>query len=430
MPALSGVRIFAQTYAAAKQYVRGTHRVRAPRETVAQYGKLMARLGITRLANITGLDTVGIPVYVAVRPNARCLATSQGKGLDHDSAKASALMESIETWHAETMLNPLRWESYQALAREARAGGDDVVDPIELAHYRPPPPETPSAWVSGFDIMNDRPCWVPLDAVTLNFVAPPERGTDLFRSTNGLSSGNHMLEAVVHGFCEVIERDAEALWRLDTELRQLDLTSVTDPYCREVLERLQAAGVFTAAWDLTSDVGIPVYGCAIMERPDPARLRSMGIHYGFGCHLAPEVALSRALTEAVQTRLTYISGSRDDFQRHDYQRNRDPELLSAIWDEITGTPSNVRVEAQPSRATATFEGDVARLLEAVGAVGVRQVLVVDLTRPEIALPVVRVVVPRLEGPGGHRPGARARRAIARDQSRVAPPAAAEGATSP
>jgi ribosomal protein S12 methylthiotransferase accessory factor len=410
----AGVRLFSETHQAPKRYVRGTHRVRPPAETVAAFRGLMPRLGITRLANVTGLDCVGIPVYVAVRPNARSLATSQGKGLDHDAARASALMESIETWHAEVMVNPLRWESYQALAREAAAGGaaHAAVDPSALPCYRPPRADVPGPWVLGWDIAGDAACWAPLDAVTLNFVGAPERGTELFRSTNGLASGNHALEAIVHGLCEIIERDAEALWRLDSSLRQLDLASIADPYCREVIDRLTRAGVHTTAWDLTTDVEIPVYGCAIMERPDAGRLRSMGIHYGFGCHLAPEVALSRALTEAVQTRLTYISGSRDDLLRHDYQRNRDPELLRAIWDEVTSAPSNVRMDARPSRATDTFEGDVRVLLDAVRAVGVTQVAVVDLTRPEIGLPVVKLVVPGLEGPGGHLPGARARRKIA------------------
>jgi ribosomal protein S12 methylthiotransferase accessory factor len=408
------MRIFDRTYAATKAYVRGTHRVRAPRETVAEFRGLMPRLGITRLANVTGLDCVGVPVWVAIRPNARSLATSQGKGLDHDAAKASALMESIEMWHAEMLAvsAPMRWESYQALAREAAAaagaGAQAVVDPLELPHLRPPVPSTPGAWVTGFDLVGEQPCWVPLDAVSLNWVGTPERGCELFRSTNGLASGNHLLEAIVHGLCEIIERDAEALWRLDAELRQLDLASIGDPYCREVIERCARAGATTVAWDLTTDVGIPVYGCAILEKPDPARLRSLGVHYGFGCHLAPEVALARALTEAVQTRLTYISGGRDDLFRHDYQQNRDPDLLQAMWDEITGHPSDVRLDAQPSRAAETFEGDLRLLLDAVRRVGIEQVAVVDLTRPDIGLPVVKVIVPGLEGPGGHLPGRRAR----------------------
>ena len=368
----------------------------------------MPRLGMTRLANVTGLDCIGVPVYVAIRPNARSLATSQGKGLDHDAAKASALMESIETWHAETMLNPVRWDSFQALARAAAAGADAVVDPQELPHMRRPRPEVPGPWVQGFDLVGERPCWVPLDAVTLNWVAAPERGTELFRSTNGLASGNHLLEAVVHGACEIIERDAEALWRLGTtDLRQLDLRSVSDPYCREVIDRVARAGVLTFAWDLTTDVGIPVYGAAILERPDPAQIRSMGIHYGFGCHLAPEIALSRALTEAVQTRLTYISGSRDDMFRHDYQRSRDPELLAAIFEEVTATPSTTRFDERTSLAGEAFEDDVRCLLAAVRAVGVRQVVVVDLRQADIGLPVVKVVIPGLEGPGGHLPGKRA-----------------------
>jgi ribosomal protein S12 methylthiotransferase accessory factor len=249
---------------------------------------------------------------------------------------------------------------------------------------------------------------VPLDAVTLNWVGAPERGTELFRSTNGLASGNHLLEAVVHATCEIIERDAEALWRLGTsDLRQLDLASLKDGYCREVIDRVARAGVMTVAWDLTTDVGIPVYGAAVLERPDPAQMRAMGVHYGFGCHLAPEIALSRALTEAVQTRLTYISGSRDDMFRHDYQRNRDPELLAAIFEEVTSTPSTTRLDERASLAGESFEDDVRRLLAAVQAVGVRQVVVVDLRRSDIGLPVVKVVVPGLEGPGGHLPGKRA-----------------------
>lgn len=410
---MAGIVLFGETLAAPKRYVQGTHRTRHPRETLAEYRRHMPALGITRLANVTGLDSIGIPVYVAVRPNARSLATSQGKGLDPDAARASALMESIETWHAETIDNPVRWDSYHSLARAAGRGGDGVVDPRELPFYREPSTAAPGGWVLGFDVAGQVPCWVPLDAVTMNFVGTPERGTELVRSSNALASGNHVLEAIVHALCEAIERDAESLWRLDPELHQVDLGSVADPSCREVLERLTRAGVSAAAWDLTSDVGVPTYASAILEPPDPSGMRSMGIHYGFGCHLAPEVALSRALTEAVQTRLSYVSGSRDDLFREDYQRNRDPELVAGIWEEIASTASTATLAARPSLATDTFEGDLAALLAAVRRVGIERVVVVDLTRPSLGLPVVKVIVPGLEGPGGHVPGPRARRMMAR-----------------
>ena len=77
-------------------YVDGTHRSVTPRDTLRRIAPHLGEFGITRVANITGLDRVGIPVYVAVRPNARSLSVSQGKGVDRDAAKASAIGESVE----------------------------------------------------------------------------------------------------------------------------------------------------------------------------------------------------------------------------------------------------------------------------------------------------------------------------------------------
>src|SRR5580700_8911003 len=85
-----------------KRFRQGTHRTAAPEETLARVRPHMARMGITRLGNITGLDRIGIPVAIAVRPNSRSVSVSQGKGLDLTQAKASALMEAAEGFHAET----------------------------------------------------------------------------------------------------------------------------------------------------------------------------------------------------------------------------------------------------------------------------------------------------------------------------------------
>jgi ribosomal protein S12 methylthiotransferase accessory factor len=101
------IRIKDRAYAMQKGYLAGTHRTRSPAETLAAYLPLAPQMGITRVANLTGLDQIGLPVYTAIRPNARSLATSEGKGLDDASAKASALMESIESWHAEHIRQPL-----------------------------------------------------------------------------------------------------------------------------------------------------------------------------------------------------------------------------------------------------------------------------------------------------------------------------------
>ena len=105
-----------------KSYRLGTHRTVAPSETLARVGPLMAQMGITRIANITGLDRLGVPVVMVCRPNSRSIAVSQGKGLDLAAAKASGLMESVETYHAETSPPPSSSAATDELGRSSPAG--------------------------------------------------------------------------------------------------------------------------------------------------------------------------------------------------------------------------------------------------------------------------------------------------------------------
>src|SRR6202020_1763686 len=91
-----------------KQHRDGTHRLVSPETTLARVRPLRPVMGITRIANITGLDCIGIPVTMVCRPNARSLAVSQGKGLDLTAAKVSGVMESIEGYHAEHITLPLK----------------------------------------------------------------------------------------------------------------------------------------------------------------------------------------------------------------------------------------------------------------------------------------------------------------------------------
>lgn len=381
------IRFFDRALRAPKRFVDGTHRTVAPARTLARARRLMAPLGITRLADLTGLDTVGIPVFSAIRPNGKALSTSQGKGLDPDAAAASALMESIETWHAENV----------ALRRRratARALGADAIDVRRLPRTGRVRLDDEHAWVRGWDLLAARPRWVPLEAVTLDTTFAPDHRPTFDVSSNGLASGNHLLEAIVHGLCEVIERDAEARWRAARGQRRLDLATVDDPGCRAMLARFAAAGVFVAVWDLTSDLGVPVFGAAAMEDPHEPAWRALGMYQGFGCHLDPAIALGRALTEAAQTRVTYIAGSRDDFFPFDYDRATDPEVLAPIWDELhAAARETIALGALPRLAGPSFEADLAALLARLDAAGVAQCVAVDLTRAEHAIPVAKVLVP-------------------------------------
>lgn len=387
----------------AKLFRSGTHRVRAPRETVETLRRLMPALGITRVADVTGLDVIGIPVVMVIRPNARSLSASQGKGRDLDAAKASGLMEAIELWHAEHILAPMTLASFEELRfRRRLCDIRGLPRPAGSSFHA----AAPLLWMPGRDLLGSEPVLVPFEVVHTNYTLPPPTGAGMFlASSTGLAGGNHPLEALSHAICEIIERDAHTLWALlPAEARHetaIDLDSVTDSGCRELLDACERANVEVAAWDITSDVGIAAFYCRIVDR-DQSGLRRRGAAAGLGCHLARDVALARAITEAVQSRLTLIAGSRDDMSRADHQ----PRHTPAHHERPTR-----RFDAVPSFDADTFEDDIAHLLARVRAVGIEQVIAVDLSRPELQVPVVRVIVPGLEATmeiPNWSPGARAR----------------------
>jgi len=385
---------------ALKGYRDGTHRVVAPRETVERVRPLMASMGITRIADVTGLDCIGVPVVMVVRPNSRSVAVSQGKGLDIWAAKASGLMESVEGYHAEFMTLPLKYCSYRELCRT-----HTVADVAAL------PREDPSLfhqdrallWMEGFDLLKDEPVWVPHELVhtiyTVDKVACPG---NFAASSNGLASGNHLLEAISHGICEVVERDATTLYSLlspsQQDARRIDLDTVDDPGCREVLEKYERAGIAVGVWDETTDVGLACFSCTIVDRDSkgPFDLFSAG---GSGCHPAREVALLRALTEAAQSRTATISGSRDDLFRTMYERAGSPEPLAGLRQRLAADTAHRDFHDAPTFVGESLDHDVAWELKRLTAAGVDRVVVVDLTKPEFGLPVARVIIPGLEARG-------------------------------
>lgn len=402
--------------ATAKSYRCGTHRLVEPEETVARLKPLCAAMGITRVANVTGLDRIGIPVVMVCRPNSRQLAVSQGKGLTLAAAKASGLMESVESYHAERIELPLRYCSYADLARNQR-----VVDVGELVKLKKSiyQPHLPLLWLEGFDLQQQERVWVPYEIVDTNYTLPlPPGAGSFFASSNGLASGNHLLEAINHGICEAIERDAATLFGLagweNCARAMLDTGTIDDAACLQVLAAIERAGVLVGLWDITSDVGVPVFQCKITEGPDHPQRPWVAV--GYGCHPARGVALLRALTEAVQARLTLIAGSRDDMRRSVYQPGIDRRQPALDWSWIDSRYPRRSFLAVPHHEGDTFQSDLNWLLERLRGAGLRRVVVVDLSRAEFGIAVVRVLVPGLEAamiePGAVALGARALAVVA------------------
>jgi YcaO-like protein with predicted kinase domain len=305
---------FSQCDVGVKRLLSGSHRTRLPEETLAQILPMKHRFAITRVANVTGLDRIGLPVAVAIRPNSRSVAVSQGKGTSLDAAKASAVMEAIELWHAENIVRPLIFAAREDIDRPVidvsrlpRVAGSRYSDYLRLH------------WIEGTELLSEETILVPHEMVHADYRLPVHPGHGCFpASSNGLASGNHLIEATCHGICEVIERDALTLWHhLPAQARgatMIDCTTIDSAECRQIIRAIERAGLEVALWDATSDVGIATFHCLLTDHTDSCG--HMGL--GSGTHPDRTVALTRALTEAVQTRMNYITGSRDDLSFEEF----------------------------------------------------------------------------------------------------------------
>jgi ribosomal protein S12 methylthiotransferase accessory factor len=400
-----------------KLFKRGTHRTTLPDATLARVAPLARHMGITRIGNVTGLDRIGIPVVIAVRPNSRSFSVSQGKGLTLTQARASALMEAIELFHGEDITARTRTASYCEIAADSCA-----VNPDSLCGTGNPLPDgVKIAWIEGYDLLRRESCWVPWEVVHTDYTLPTSHsGLHFVSGTNGIAAGNHLLEALSAAVCELIEHDAVALWHargLNERARcRLDMASIDDEDCHALLEKYRTAGVAPRVWDVTSDIGIAAFVCDLPAvRGEPGGLRRFR---GAGCHPHRGVALARALTEAAQIRLTYITGNRDDLPSSDYQESLQEKLGAALLDGLSQDAEPRSFRDIPHCDADDLARDVNWELQRLRAVAVKRVVAVDLTRPEIGIPVVRIVTPGLEWDCTHpdyTPGGRARRASLGDR---------------
>jgi len=354
-------------------------------------------MGITRVADITGLDVIGLPVVTVCRPNSRAVSVSLGKGLDLAAAKASGVMESIEAFMAERVTLPLVLGSVNDLGSSHPLVDVDLLPRTADSVYHP---DAPILWIEGRELLSGARRWVPYEMVHTAYTLPRPTGTGCFVATsNGLASGNHLLEAISHAICETVERDAATLHSVrapeDTASCRIDPRTVDDPGCCEALDRLARAGMSVTIWDITSDTGIPAFRCQIAERRRPPVVTAHDAE-GMGCHPDRNVALLRALTEAAQSRLGVISGARDDPAGWDYARGTDQEAPAPAADPSGEAARDFTAVA--GLDSDSFDADVAWELAALRSIGISEVVAVDLTHQDFGIPVVRVIIPGLEGP--------------------------------
>jgi ribosomal protein S12 methylthiotransferase accessory factor len=379
-------------------YADGTHRVVAPLDTLARIKPMLAEMGITRAANITDLDRLGIPTWCAIRPICKHVQVSNGKGITHAAAKVGALMEAIEHWHAETPLGEFRRASMAELERECQPFLAPTALPdfsTEVPHYLTP--QRVIDWIRGERVappMPPTPVWLPVCAA---YVVEPMLAD---YSTNGLASGNHPVEATLHALYEIIERDAMAgllhggLTLPRGESRVVDLDTLPAGPLAALRDRLVGAGIAMTLVRVSSSVPVSTFWAAFVDPASPAACTSVNI--GHGTHLNPTVAAIRAITEAAQARLTFIHGAREDLTPEAYEFSDVHKRLRSFFEAQRG---DLAWSAIVDRSSGDLAQDLRTVLGDLRTAGHGDVYRIDLTNPRFGIPVVKMFVPGMV----HRP---------------------------
>ncbi|MFH8837199.1 YcaO-like family protein [Streptomyces sp. NPDC017868] len=373
-----------------KSYFSGTHRVCPPEQTWERIVPLFPTFGITRIADITWLDDIGIPVYQAIRPNGRYLSVYQGKGLDTVSAKVSAAMEAIERWHGEHLdLRPDLVATAREIAPELGYG----LNELTLHRRNCLNPGSRLALRTARRLSDGGTSFVPVDCLDIDLRVARQWQPPMFRATtNGLASGNTADEAILHALYEVIERDTLA--RLESAPWSTVAPDTVVGHSRALLDHYRDAKIKVLISVLPSPLGIPCFSATIWNDNFPVPRN------GFGCHLDSDVALCRALTEAAQVRVSYIAGSRDDLQDREYrdvQRAIANPANAAIF-ELAETAAAVDFTTIQSLTVLDLRQEIDELATRVVDVTGRSPLVVDHTRDDFGIPVVHVLCPGLAFP--------------------------------
>ncbi len=410
--------------AAAGHVTDGGYRVQQPGETLT---RLQHHIG-PYLGAISSLHTSaaydnGLTYAYAARHHFAMVADnmdllrrnlrgqSGGKGRTDIQARVSAVCEAVErycgVWRGD---QPVTRAPYAELGPRAAVHPDELLmfspaqfagrhrwnqDPANRLQIVPDPFDVsrPIDWSAAWSLPDGRERKVP---AAYAWFGHPDLNEHFycFADSNGNASGNTIEEAILQGFCEIVERDAVAMWWYNRIPRPgFDLDSLQDPYITALRAHYKTMGRSLWLLDITSDLGLPVFagvshrtGCAVED-----------VLVGFGAHLDPRIAVIRALTEVNQS-LPWVE-HRDEHGMTIYLPD-DPATLAWLREtKLAAEPWLLPDSRQPLLSLADYpvhEPDLARALqicvERAGRAGL-EVIVLNQTRPDIELNVVKVLVP-------------------------------------
>lgn len=360
------------------------------------------------------LVTIGLVAEPFTRGHLRNWETrilAAGKGTTEPQARASALCEAIERhsscFRGDEPRRRARWDEVS----------DCAVHPEQILQFSDAQYASrerynrcyshPKYWVSerfdntrsiewsaAWSLSHESIRWVPTAFCYFGYTDSTGQARFARADSNGAAAGNTLEEAVLQGLLELIERDAAAVWWFNRLQRPaVDLACYGDPFVQRALERYRDAGRELWAVDLTTDLGVPVFAVVSRRLAGPRE----EIVYGFGCHLTPRVALLRAMTECDQS---FVSALRLSSNPSDlYDGDRVTWLNSArvadhpyLLADASAAPT--RLPDLASLSTGDLRDEIQDIVERLRRIDVETV-VLDLTRPDMPLPVVKLFAPGL-----------------------------------
>ncbi len=403
----------------------GGHRCLSPEKTLQRYGHHISPItGAVRGLSLLAQSNKDLtPTYIAghnfatmfdslyfLRENLR--GRSGGKGKTDAQARASALGEAIERYSGVFQGDePRKPGSYQEM-------GDVAIHPNACLLFSDRQYQTRKEWNDScssffqkvpepFDEERERE-WTPIWSLTHQefkylptaycyYGYPKPDKPDCWADSNGTAAGNTREEAILQGFMELVERDSVALWWYNRLKRPaVDLDSFESPYFQSLKEYYRSLNRELWVLDLTSDLQIPAFVALSRRRNSVVE----DIIYGFGAHFEPQLGIMRALTELNQILPAVISVNEDGSTEYCYSDS----LALDWWHQATlqNQPYLIKSDRQPAKtaqdypqlATDDLLEDINKCVEIAQKNGL-ETLVLDQTRPDIGLNVVKVVVPGL-----------------------------------
>jgi ribosomal protein S12 methylthiotransferase accessory factor len=326
---------------------------------------------------------------------------SFGKGSTAEQGEASALMEAIERYSGIYQGDEIRvMRRFTDFAPGEAIHPNEVLlysemqyrrrfEPVADHHAMPTPaPFDPSAeidWSPVWSLRDQRFKYLPTSFLYFFYEGPGQIHAD----SNGCAAGNTLEEAIVQGFLELVERDSYAIWWYNKLQRaELDISQLDDPYVRELRTQLAETGRKLWVLDITHDLGIPSFVALSHSKENGEDF----VEFGSGSHFDARIALLRALTELNQFLSIGLMGMRD--------QDSLSEDGTGPW-RLEDHPYLIPNGRPPAQADFSSKFGVLDKREQVMAC-VNLVkhegldfLVLDQTRPDIEVPVARVIVPGL-----------------------------------